>query len=62
MKINAIQGNAVDLNSLKDDIFDITLVLGPLYHLYDELDIDKAIKEAIRVTKSGGKIYCISNR
>ena len=57
MKINAIQGNAVDLNSLKDDIFDITLVLGPLYHLYDELDIDKAIKEAIHVTKSGGKIF-----
>ena len=57
MKINAIQGNALDLNSLKDNIFDITLVLGPLYHLYDELDIDKAIKEAIRVTKSGGKIF-----
>lgn len=57
MKINAIQGNAVDLNSIKDDTFDITLVLGPLYHLYDEFDIDKAIKEAVRVTKRKGKIF-----
>lgn len=57
MKIKAIQGNATDLSMYEENSFDITLVLGPLYHLYEDLDIDKAIKEAIRVTKKGGKIF-----
>lgn len=57
MKINAIQGNCVDLNMYEDNTFDITLVLGPMYHLYNEKDINKAIKESIRVTKKRGKIF-----
>lgn len=28
-----------------------------MYHLYDEADINKAMEEAIRVTKPGGKIF-----
>ena len=56
MNIKAIKGTALDLNMYKDNTFDITLVLGPIYHLFDEQDIDKAIKEAIRVTKPKGKI------
>lgn len=40
----------------KDNTFDITLILGPLYHLYTEDDAKKAIDEAIRVTKRHGKI------
>ena len=27
-----------------------------MYHLYEKEDVDKAIKEAIRITKPGGKI------
>lgn len=57
MDINAIQGNALDLSMYKDDTFDITLVLGPLYHLFSKEDVDKAINEAIRVTKPDGIIY-----
>ncbi len=57
MNINAIQGNCIDLSMYTDNTFDITLVLGPLYHLYDEKDIQKAISEALRVTKKGGKIF-----
>lgn len=57
MNINAIQGNCIDLSMYADNTFDITLVLGPLYHLYDEDDIQKAISEAVRVTKKGGKIF-----
>ena len=57
MSITVMQGNAVDLSMYEENSFDITLVLGPLYHLYNELDIDRAIKEAIRVTKKGGKIF-----
>lgn len=50
MYINAEQGDAVDLSRFKDNTFDITLVLGPLYHSFDDKDINKAISEAIRVT------------
>ena len=34
----------------------MTLVLGPLYHLYNDKDINNAISEAIRVTKKNGII------
>lgn len=57
MNINAIQGNCLDLSMYNDNTFDITLILGPLYHLYDNVDINKAIDEAIRVTKKSGKIF-----
>ena len=51
MNITALQGNCLNLHMYEDNTFDITLVLGPMYHLYDDADINKAIKEAIRVTK-----------
>lgn len=57
MNINAIQGNALDLSMYEDNTFDITLSLGPLYHLFKPEEVTKAIDEAIRVTKPGGKIY-----
>ena len=56
MNINALEGDIVDLSRFTDNTFDMTLVLGPLYHLYDDNDIKKAISEAIRVTKIGGII------
>ena len=56
MNIVAEQGDAVDLSRFEDNTFDVTLVLGPLYHLYEEKDINKAIEEAIRVTKKDGII------
>ena len=57
MDINAIQGNALDLSMYEDNTFDITLVLGPLYHLFTQEEKEKAIEEAIRVTKKDGFIY-----
>ena len=32
----------------------MTLVLGPMYHLYDPGEVRTAVREAIRVTKPGG--------
>ncbi len=57
MKINAVQGNSLDLSRYSDNTFDITLCLGPLYHLFTEEEVEKTISEAIRVTKTGGKIF-----
>ncbi|MDI9472544.1 MAG: class I SAM-dependent methyltransferase [Bacillota bacterium] len=52
--IKLYQGDATNLDYLSDNSFDVTLSLGPLYHLYEPEDIHKAIDEAIRVTKPGG--------
>ena len=52
--ISAFQGDALDLSKLKDNSFDMVLVLGPLYHLYNKDDQTTAIKEALRVCKKGG--------
>ena len=54
--IRSYQGDAMDLGRFADETFDLTLVLGPLYHLYETKDIHKAIDEAIRVTKKSGMI------
>lgn len=55
--ITVIQGNALDLSSISDNKYDITLLLGPLYHLYNSEDKKQAIREAVRVTKQGGIIF-----
>lgn len=55
--ISVIQGNALDLSFSFDNKYDITLLLGPLYHLYNIEDKKQAIREAIRVTKKGGIIF-----
>ena len=54
--IRSFQGDATDLDRFEDRTFDVTLVLGPLYHLYEAEDVHKAIDEAIRVTKKDGAI------
>lgn len=51
------KANAIDLSVFDDNTFDVTLCLGPIYHLFSEQEQDKAIKEAIRVTKPCGKIF-----
>ncbi len=55
--ISILQGNALDLSAFSSNQYDITLLLGPLYHLYNKEDKRQAIREAIRVTKQGGVIF-----
>ncbi|MCD2493745.1 class I SAM-dependent methyltransferase [Lacrimispora sp. NSJ-141] len=55
--ISVVQGNALDLSIFPDNKYDITLLLGPLYHLYSKEDKQQALREAIRVTKPGGVIF-----
>ena len=52
-----MQGNALDLKAFDDEQYDLTLLLGPLYHLYSKKDKEQALSEAIRVTKKGGVIF-----
>jgi len=57
-KITIRQGNATDLSDFASEAYDIVLLLGPMYHLFDRADQKKALSEAIRVTKRGGVIFC----
>ena len=54
--IQSFQGDATDLSRFPDNSFDITLSLGPMYHLYETDEVNRAIDEAIRVTKPDGVI------
>lgn len=54
--IHPCQGDALDLSRFKDSEFDVTLVFGPMYHLFEKADVHKAIDEALRVTKKGGTV------
>ena len=61
--VHAIQGNAMNLKKLKDESFDVTLLFGPMYHLFGFEDKNRALGEAKRVTKKGGVIlvaYCMN--
>ncbi len=54
--VSAYKGDAVDLGRFGDGMFDTALLLGPLYHLYEDGERKRAIEEAVRVTKHGGII------
>ena len=62
--VTVTQGNAVDLSAFKTDSYGITLLLGPMYHLFTEEEKKQALSEAIRVTKRGGIVfaaYCMGD-
>ena len=54
--LESYQGDATDLGRFPDDSFDVTLFFGPMYHLYEPDEVNRAIDEAIRLTKPGGVI------
>lgn len=56
-QVTICQGNAIDLSAFENETYDITLLLGPMYHLYTKEDQDQALSEAIRVTKKNGVIF-----
>jgi len=56
MNITPVLGDARDLSMYEDNTFDMTLSLGPLYHLEGK-DREKSIEESIRVTKPNGLIF-----
>ncbi len=62
--VTITEGNACHMPHIADAAYDITLLLGPLYHLYTEEDKRAALSEALRVTKPGGMLfaaYCMND-
>ena len=55
--VKAYQGTALDLSRYQDETFDITLLFGPMYHLFSYEDKLRALSEAKRVTKTNGIIF-----
>lgn len=54
--LHSFQGDATELSQFPDDSFDATLCFGSMYHLYETDEVNRAIDEAIRVTKPNGVI------
>jgi len=55
--VRIFQGNDKDLCMLGDNTYDVTLLLGPMYHLFTVPEQLQALSEAIRVTKQDGVIF-----
>ena len=55
--VTVTEGNALNLSAFADDSYDLTLLLGPLYHLYSDGEKRQALQEAIRVTRPGGVVF-----
>jgi ubiquinone/menaquinone biosynthesis C-methylase UbiE len=56
-RITIRQGNAKDLSFFADGSYDITLLLGPMYHLFTVDEQKQALSEALRVTKKDGILF-----
>jgi len=57
MNIEAKLGNALDLSEYEDNVFDLILCLGPLYHLHSKEEQIRCINELKRVCKDDGVIF-----
>ena len=55
--VKAHKGNALKLKKLGSEEYDITLLFGPMYHLFGREDKLTALSEAKRITKSDGIIF-----
>lgn len=50
-ELKVIEASAVDLPMFQDDEFDVSILFGPMYHLYSKEDRIKALSEAKRITR-----------
>ncbi len=52
-----IHGNALEMAEFSAGQFDAVLLLGPLYHLLSDADRRRAVSEARRVLRPGGRFF-----
>ncbi len=63
ISLTAMKGNALKLKKLADNSFDLTLLFGPMYHLFTMEEKVQALSEAKRITRPGGYLlvaYCMN--
>jgi S-adenosylmethionine-dependent methyltransferase len=51
------QGDARTLSHIANESYDAVLVMGPLYHLPEEVDRRQCLQEASRILRPGGMIF-----
>jgi len=52
-----VEGSVTDLSMFKNNTFDGVLCLGPLSHLIEEVDRERAVEELVRVAKPGAHLF-----
>jgi len=57
LSIRTICGDAREVDSVINEQFDHVLLMGPLYHLIEELDRVKAVGSALQLLKTGGLLF-----
>ncbi|MBQ6735640.1 MAG: class I SAM-dependent methyltransferase [Lachnospiraceae bacterium] len=57
VNIRAVQADARDLSVLGDEIYDHVLLMGPLYHLFEEADRIRCVEEASAHLSKGGLLF-----
>lgn len=56
LPLRAFAADARDLSCLADELFDHVLCMGPLYHLLEESDRERAVRECLAHLKPGGTL------
>ncbi len=56
LPLNAFAGDAREIASLTGEMFDHVLLMGPMYHLWEEAEREAAMRAALSRLKPGGTI------
>lgn len=59
LPLQTIHGNALDAAAYPDEPFDHVLMMGPLYHLFEEEERLQAIRNALAVLRPGGSLWLV---
>jgi len=57
LSLKAIAGDAREVDKLVNEEFDYILLMGPMYHLLEEIERVKAMESALKLLKPGGVIF-----
>lgn len=56
-RVQTLVADARDLGQVRDTDFDAVLIMGPLYHLIEEVDRKTALKEGFDRLRNGGVLF-----
>ena len=57
LQVHAVCGDARKVTDLVQGQFDHVLLMGPLYHLLEDLDRSRAVDAALQLLKTGGVLF-----